>query len=88
MPIHLPHVVVGGRHLAYYVAIGTVLLIAWAWKLKRRRSQQALVADVPFYKAGKTTWMFDAETAILDSYSKVRSTSQEISLLERHQNTD
>jgi hypothetical protein len=69
MDFHLPRVMVGGRHVSYYVAVGTVLLVAWLFRW--RRSQQPPLAHVPFYKAGKTKWMFDAETAILDSYSKV-----------------
>jgi hypothetical protein len=67
--LHLPHVVAGGRHLTHYVALGTVLLMAWL--LKWRKPQQQLV-NVPFYKARMTKWIFDAETLILDSYSKVR----------------
>jgi hypothetical protein len=69
MELHLPHVVVGGRHLSYYIAIGALLFVGWLLFSKRQKH-----VDVPFYKAAKTKWMFDAETLILDSYTKVRST--------------
>ena len=62
--LHFPSVVVGGRNLTYYLALGGLLFLAWAW---RNRGP----AWAPFYKASKLKWMFDAESLILDSYSKV-----------------
>lgn len=65
--LHFPSLIVGGRNLTYYVALGGLLFLAWAW----RNSRPALVVDAPFYRASKLKWMFDAESLILDSYSKV-----------------
>lgn len=65
--LHFPSVVVGGRNLTYYLALDGLLFLAWAW----RNRGPALVVDAPFYKASKLKWMFDAESLILDSYSKV-----------------
>lgn len=70
LELHLPQVVVGGRHLTYYVAIGSILTVVWLLQRKKK-----LEVDVPFYKAAKTKWMFDSETQILDSYRKVRLAS-------------
>lgn len=69
MPVELqlPHIVAGGKHLSYYVAVASVLLVAWFFQ-SRKQSQ----IDVPFYKAGKTKWLFGAEGLILESYNKVR----------------
>jgi hypothetical protein len=70
LELHLPQIVVGSKHLGYYVAIGAVVFAAWLLQTLQARKQKQV--DVPFYKAGKMKWMFDAETLILDSYSKVR----------------
>jgi ent-kaurene oxidase len=64
--LQLPHIVAGTRHLSYYVAIATVLCVAWLCQSKKQKQ-----IDVPFYKAAKTKWLFGAEGLVLDSYNKV-----------------
>lgn len=71
--LHLPSVVVGGKDLTYYLAFGLIIFLTWVW---RNRSPK-LVVDAPFYEASKLKWMFDAESLILDSYSKVRDERKE-----------
>lgn len=67
MELNLPRVVPGGKHISYYVAISAMLIVAWLFQSRKQR-----VSAIPFYKAAKTKWMFDAETLIRDSYGKVR----------------
>lgn len=66
MELNLPRVVPGGQHISYYVAISAMLVVAWLFQSRRPK-----FPDMPFYKAAKTKWMFDAETLIRDSYGKV-----------------
>jgi hypothetical protein len=70
LDLHLPQVVVGTKHISYYVAIGTILLVAWLMQSKKQKQIHA-----PFYKAAKMKWWFDAETLVKDSYSKVWTTT-------------
>ncbi len=57
-----------GSHLSYYVALACVLLVVYV--LRGRRKSQL---NLPFYKAAKTKWIFDAERLVRDSYNKVCS---------------
>ncbi|OHW96647.1 cytochrome p450 [Colletotrichum incanum] len=77
MELNLPRVVPGGRHMSYYVAIGTILLVAWLFQSRKKK-----LPEMPFYEAAKTKWMFDAETLIRDSYSKFRDTVYQIKATE------
>ncbi|CAM1510239.1 Fc.00g005740.m01.CDS01 [Cosmosporella sp. VM-42] len=74
----LPHVVSGGKRLSYYVAIALVLLAAWLMQSRKQTSK----LEVPFYKASKTKWIFDAESLIKDSYSKFRDRVYQIKATE------
>ncbi len=60
------HLATQGRHLNYYVAIACVLLVGYLFRSSKQKR-----LDLPFYKAAKTKWIFDAETLIRDSYNKV-----------------
>lgn len=62
-------VLVRSGHASYYVAIFSVLLLVYLLSPFRRPSG----VDVPFYKAGKLKWIFDAESLVVDSYNKVNS---------------
>lgn len=53
---------------SYYVAVLVMLLVAWFLKPKSQCSK----LSVPFYGASKLKWIFDAESQIVASYSKVR----------------
>lgn len=64
--LNTPHVVTAS-HWAYYLAAGVVLLVIYLL-----RSEKEPLVDVPYYKAGKTQWMFNADHLVRDSYSKVR----------------
>lgn len=63
----LPQVSNGAKRLNYYAAILIILLVAWLVHSRRRTSK----LEFPFYKASKTNWIFDAESLIKDSYTKV-----------------
>jgi hypothetical protein len=54
-------------HVSAYVAIFSVLLLLYLLSPFNRPHG----VDVPFYKAGKMKWIFDAETLVVDSYNKV-----------------
>jgi hypothetical protein len=62
------HDTVRSSHLSYWIAISCLLLSAYLFRPTRRKGM-----DVPFYKASKLKWMFDAESLVRDSYSKVDS---------------
>ncbi len=64
------HMVVQSGHLSYYIAIACVLLAVF---LAQSTKQSKMIADIPFYKAAKTKWIFDAETLVRDSYNKVHT---------------
>ena len=61
--------VIRGQHLSYYVALGAILLAAYIFQ--SLQSSKSKHVEVPFYKASKMKWMFDAETLVRDSYNKV-----------------
>ncbi|KAH6669138.1 ent-kaurene oxidase [Plectosphaerella plurivora] len=75
--LQLPHIVAGTRHLSYYVAIASVLCVAWLCQSKKQKQ-----IDVPFYKAAKTKWLFGAEGLVLDSYNKFRDRVYQIKATE------
>lgn len=64
-------VVVRSQHLSYYVAIGTILLVAWLFQSSQTHKTKGVKA--PFYKASILKWYFDAETLVRDSYTKVKT---------------
>ncbi len=64
------YTVVRSSYLSYYVAIVVALLVAYLFKFTRQQKH----LDMPFYKAAKTKWIFDAETLVRDSYNKVFQT--------------
>ena len=66
--VQLPELVSGGKRAGYYITISAVLLTLWLILSRKQTSQ----LEVPFYKASKKKWLFDAETLIKDSYTKVR----------------
>ncbi|PKS11658.1 hypothetical protein jhhlp_001809 [Lomentospora prolificans] len=76
--LQLPWVVVGGKNITYYLAIGAVLLLAWL--VKQRTSQ--FTVEAPFYKASRLKWTFSAETLVLDSYKKFRDRVYQIKATE------
>lgn len=61
-----PLLVLGWGHASYYIAVGIALLLAY---LLQPRKQTCI--SVPFYKASRIKWMFDAEGSVKDSYGKV-----------------
>jgi hypothetical protein len=61
-------IMIHGSHLNYWLALGFVLFSAFLIKSGRRKHAGV---DVPFYKASKMKWMFDAENLVRDSYNKV-----------------
>ena len=63
-----------GKRASYYVAIAVVLFAAWL--LQSRKSASKI--EVPFYKASKRKWIFDAENLIKDSYRKVGRCAQDL----------
>lgn len=66
------HVLVRSSHASYYVAILCILSLVYLFHPFGRASG----VDVPFYKAGKSKWIFDAENLVRDSYNKVNSPSK------------
>jgi hypothetical protein len=54
-------------HLSYYIALACILLAYYIFRVSRH----PLHPNIPFYKASKTKWIFDAETLVRDSYNKV-----------------
>ncbi|KAM5356401.1 hypothetical protein ACJ41O_003047 [Fusarium nematophilum] len=76
--VQLPQVVTGGKRASYYITITILLLTVW---LLRSRNQGSKL-EVPFYKASKTKWIFDAETLIKDSYTKFRDRVYQIKATE------
>lgn len=53
-------------HLSYYVALACVLLTVYIVQGHRKRK-----LHLPYYKAAKTKWIFNAEHLVRDSYNKV-----------------
>jgi hypothetical protein len=59
---------VAGNRITYYVAAAALIITVWSLQPKKKAPQ----IEVPFYKASKLKWIFDAETLIKHSYHKVR----------------
>ncbi|KAJ4263157.1 hypothetical protein NW762_006779 [Fusarium torreyae] len=76
--VQLPEFVSGGKRAVYYITIGVVLLTLWLILSRKETSQ----LEVPFYKASKKKWLFDAETLIKDSYTKFRDQVYQIKATE------
>jgi len=53
-------------HLRYYVAICCVLLAVFVFRSRKSKMHP----DIPFFKASKAKWIFDAETLVRDSYGQ------------------
>lgn len=62
--------ILGRSHSSYYIAVGIALLVAYLLQPKKQGC-----TSVPFYKASRLKWMFDAEGLVRDSYGKVRTRS-------------
>ncbi|KAK5995867.1 Cytochrome P450 monooxygenase ATR2 [Cladobotryum mycophilum] len=62
-----------------YTAVAVVLLVVW---LVKPSSQSDNLQDIPFYKASKRKWIFDAETLIKDSYHKFQDKVYQIKATE------
>lgn len=56
-------------HASYYLAIFCVLSLVYVLSPFSRSND----LDIPFYKAGKTKWIYDAENLVRDSYNKVKA---------------
>lgn len=54
-------------HFSYYFIFSSILLCVWLFRPTSKRPE----VDVPLYKASRRKWMFEADTLIRDSYSKV-----------------
>jgi hypothetical protein len=67
----LPQFVNEGHCTGYYIAVTIFLIAIWFFLPKKQTSH----LEIPFYKASKTKWIFDAETLIKDSYTKVGRSS-------------
>ncbi|OAA56972.1 cytochrome p450 monooxygenase [Niveomyces insectorum RCEF 264] len=52
------------NNLKYYIAIACFLLTACLFRAQRQKQ-----LNLPFYKAAKTKWIFDAERLVRDSYN-------------------
>ncbi|KAF5006595.1 hypothetical protein FDECE_7031 [Fusarium decemcellulare] len=76
--VQLPQVVSGGKRASYYITIVIVLLTVWLIRSRKPSSK----LEIPFYKASKTKWIFDAETLIKDSYTKFRDRVYQIKATE------
>jgi hypothetical protein len=66
--IQYPQLILEGKRTGYYITFTLLIITLWLIIPKKQRSQ----LEVPFYKASKKNWIFDAETLIKDSYTKVR----------------
>ncbi len=53
--------------LSHYFIASFILLCVWLFRPTSKGDE----VDVPLYKASRTKWMFEADTLIRDSYSKV-----------------
>lgn len=54
-------------HFSYYFIFSSILLCVWLFRPTSKRPE----VDVPLYKASRRKWMFEADTLVRDSYSKV-----------------
>ncbi|KAF7554485.1 hypothetical protein G7046_g6810 [Stylonectria norvegica] len=73
-----------GKRFSYYAAILLVLLAVWVLQSSLFRKQTSKL-DIPFYKASKTKWIFDAESLIKDSYEKFQDRVYQIKATEGYQ---
>ncbi|KAF4493493.1 cytochrome P450 monooxygenase (lovA) [Fusarium agapanthi] len=74
----LPRKVSEGHCAGYYITITIFLVAVWFFFPKKQTSH----LEIPFYKASKTKWIFDAETLIKDSYTKFRDRVYQIKATE------
>ncbi|KAL9572698.1 hypothetical protein ACKAV7_003168 [Fusarium commune] len=74
----LPQLVSEGHCTGYYITITIFLIAVWFFLPKKQTSH----LEIPFYKASKTKWIFDAETLIKDSYTKFRDRVYQIKATE------
>jgi hypothetical protein len=65
--IQLPNFSIEGKRAGYYITFTILIATLWLILPKKKTSQ----LEIPFYKASKTKWIFDAESLIKDSYTKV-----------------
>jgi hypothetical protein len=63
----------------YYVAFGLIILGIWFSQGKKPNNLAA-----PFFKASRLRWMFDAESLVRESYSKVSKAVAETLCCTRH----
>jgi hypothetical protein len=76
--VQYPQLVLEGKRTGYYITFTLVVLTLWLILPKKQKSQ----LEVPFYKASKKNWIFDAETLIRDSYTKFRDRVYQIKATE------
>ncbi|WXC42372.1 hypothetical protein SNK03_002147 [Fusarium graminearum] len=76
--VQYPQLVLEGKRTGYYITFTLFILTLWLILPKKQRSQ----LEVPFYKASKKNWIFDAETLIKDSYTKFRDRVYQIKATE------
>ena len=65
--VQYPQLVLEGKRTGYYITFALFVLTIWFILPRKQRSQ----LEVPLYKASKTKWIFNAESLIKDSYTKV-----------------
>jgi hypothetical protein len=76
--VQYPQLILEGKRTGYYITFTLFILTLWLILPKKQRSQ----LEVPFYKASKKNWIFDAETLIKDSYTKFRDRVYQIKATE------
>ncbi|KAF4451894.1 hypothetical protein F53441_5213 [Fusarium austroafricanum] len=74
----LPQLVNESNHTGCYITITVFFVTIWVILAKKQTSH----LEIPFYKAPKTKWIFDAETLIKDSYTKFRDRVYQIKATE------
>ncbi|KAH7309460.1 cytochrome P450 [Stachybotrys elegans] len=67
-----------GNRVAYYVGAAALIITAWSLQSKKKAPH----IEVPFYKASKLKWIFDAETLIKHSYDKFKDAIYQIKATE------
>ncbi|KAF5018726.1 hypothetical protein F66182_9285 [Fusarium sp. NRRL 66182] len=76
--VQLPQLVSGGKRASYYITITVVLFTLWLLRSRKQTCQ----LEVPFYKASKKKWIFEAEALIKDSYTEFRDRVYQIKATE------
>ncbi|KIL90538.1 hypothetical protein FAVG1_06271 [Fusarium avenaceum] len=76
--VQLPNFSIEGNRAGYYITFTILIATLWLILPKKKASQ----LEVPFYKASKTKWIFDAESLIKDSYTKFRDRVYQIKATE------